>query len=126
MISNHFPVTFGSGWNWVVLSILILGSVAIRHYINLHEKGQHLFWLLPVGAISIFAAVIITAPKSRSTVSSVGEKIVFTQVESIFKQRCQSCHSSSPTDDVFKVAPVGVMFETYEQIEKMQQNMKIL
>jgi uncharacterized membrane protein len=112
MISNHFPSTFGGGWNWLILSILILGSVAIRHYINMHEKGQNLIWLLPIGAISIFAAVIISAPKSIST---SGDKIRYAQVEPIFQQRCVSCHASQPTDEVTKVAPAGTMFETYDQ-----------
>ena len=38
MISNHFPVTYGGAWNWAILAGLTLGSVAVRHYINLHEK----------------------------------------------------------------------------------------
>ena len=121
MISNHFPVTYGSGWNWLILGILIVGSVAVRHYINMHEKGIHLQWMLPIGAISIFAAVVITAPKARNAVPASGEKITWAQVEPIFKERCQTCHSSHPTDDVFKVAPSGVMFETYEQAEKLNE-----
>jgi len=115
MISNHFPSTFGGGLNWLVLAILIIGSVAVRHYINMHEKGQNLIWLLPIGAVSIFAAVIITAPKSIST---SGEKVSYSQVQPIFQQRCVTCHSANPTDDVTKVAPAGAMFETYEQCFK--------
>jgi len=117
MISNHFPSTFGSGWNWLVLAILIVGSVAIRHYINMHEKGQNLVWLLPVGAISIFAAVIITAPK---TVSDSGGSVSYADVKPVFEQRCVSCHSSHPTDDVYKAAPSGAMFETYEQCANLK------
>lgn len=119
MISNHFPSTFGTGLNWLVLAILIIGSVAVRHYLNLHEQGRNLWWLLPVGAVSIFAAVIITAPKKASPPAD-GEVITFAQVEPIFKERCQSCHSSHPTDDVNTVAPAGVMFETLEQCQKMK------
>ena len=39
--------------------------------------------------------------------------------EQIFKQRCNQCHSSKPTDDVQLVAPNGVMFDNYDQIHKM-------
>jgi uncharacterized membrane protein len=103
----------------MVLAILIVGSVAVRHFINMHEKGEVLVWMLPIGAISILAAVIITAPKSVSNPGE-GEPVSFAQVEPIFKQRCQSCHSSHPTDDVNTVAPAGVMFETMEQCQKMK------
>lgn len=119
MISNHFPSTFGSGINWLVLAILIVGSVAVRHFINMHEKGEVLTWMLPIGAISILAAVIITAPKKPGPPVE-GEAVTFAQVEPIFKQRCQTCHSSHPTDDVNTVAPAGVMFETVEQCQKMK------
>lgn len=119
MISNHFPSTFGSGLNWLVLAILMVGSVAVRHYINLHEQGKNLWWLLPVGAIAIFSAVIITAPKPAEP-PKPGEAVTFAQVEPIFKQRCQTCHSAHPTDDVFKAAPSGVMFETYEQCSSLK------
>jgi len=112
MISNHFPSTFGNSLNWLVLAILIIGSVAVRHYINMHEKGQNLVWLLPVGAVAILAAVIITAPKA---ISVSGEKVVYSDVKPIFEKRCVSCHSSNPTDDVTKAAPAGAMFETYDQ-----------
>ena len=32
---------------------------------------------------------------------------------------CASCHASAPTDDVFKVAPANVMFDTAAQIQAM-------
>lgn len=116
MMSNHFPVTFGGKWNWVVMAFIILGSVAVRHFINLHEKGVFLKWMLPIAACIVIGLVIFTAPKSRKTKMEPGEKIAFSDVMPIFKERCQSCHSSHPTDDVFTTAPSGVLFETYDQI----------
>ena len=44
MISNHFPSTFGHPYNWAILAGLILVSTALRHYLNLAEKGQQAFW----------------------------------------------------------------------------------
>ena len=32
------------------------------------------------------------------------------------QKRCVSCHSAAPTDDVYKVAPNGVMYDTPEGI----------
>ena len=117
MISNHFPATFGNAFNWAVLAGLTLASVAVRHYINLHEKGQHAAWMIPFAAIALIALVIVTAPTPSSRKSSA--PVAFSQVQPIFKARCQNCHSANPTDDVQKVAPGGVMFDTPEQIQKM-------
>ncbi|MFM9052872.1 MAG: urate hydroxylase PuuD, partial [Bacteroidota bacterium] len=116
MISNHFPITFSSAWNWIILTGLSLASVAVRHYINQHEKGRNLPYLLVLAFIGIIALVIATAPKSTE---NPDRKISFTEVQPIFRKHCVSCHSSHPTDEVQKIAPNGVMLETADQIKRM-------
>ena len=117
MISNHFPSTFGNTYNWAILAGLTLASVAVRHYINLHEKGERSVWMIPFATIAILALVIVTAPSKRT--DSNHTPVKFSEIQPIFNQRCVQCHSSHPTDDVQKIAPNGVMFETAEQIQKM-------
>ena len=36
----------------------------------------------------------------------------------IIDERCSQCHSSTPTDDVFKVAPSGAVFDSWQDIER--------
>lgn len=36
----------------------------------------------------------------------------------IIQTRCVVCHSANPTDDMFKVAPGNVMFDSLAQIQK--------
>ncbi len=43
----------------------------------------------------------------------------FAQVQPIFQQRCQSCHSATPTDSVYKAPPKGVTFDTPDQIKRL-------
>lgn len=117
MISNHFPSTFGHPYNWAVLAGLTLASVAVRHYINLHEKGITANWMLPFATIAIISLVIVTAPTNKNSKNTA--PVSFAEVQPIFQRRCVQCHSSKPTDDVQTVAPNGVMFETAEQIQKM-------
>ena len=40
------------------------------------------------------------------------------KVRLIISNRCTTCHSAQPTDDVFKVAPSNVMFDTLEQMQR--------
>jgi uncharacterized membrane protein len=40
------------------------------------------------------------------------------EVLAIVEQRCMSCHSSSPTDDLFTIAPSGVIFDNWQDIER--------
>lgn len=116
MISNHFPVTFGQSWNWIILAVLTIASVAVRHYINQHEKGIRSELMLPFAFIALIALVMVTAP--RRTDGS-GEKVTFSQVEPVIKQRCATCHSENPTDETQASAPNGIRFDTPAQIKKM-------
>ena len=43
--------------------------------------------------------------------------VAFAEAADIVHKRCTQCHSSTPTDDTYKVAPNGVMFDTPEQIQ---------
>jgi uncharacterized membrane protein len=117
MISNHFPGTFSPAYNWGILAVLTLGSVSVRHYINLHEKGITSSQFLALGAIALFALVFVTAPKSTPP---SGPPVKFSEVQPVFQKRCLQCHSTHPTDDVQKVPPNGIVFETPQQISKLR------
>lgn len=44
--------------------------------------------------------------------------VEISKIEGIITQRCTTCHSKEPTDDVFRVAPSNVMFDTAEQMQR--------
>ena len=100
MVSNHFPSTFGHEYNWAVLAVISLGSAALKHYLNQHEKGiKAEAWVLPVSVLLILTAAYITAPnlsKEKCT-----DTVTFNEVYPIFAERCTPCHSSKPTDDFY-------------------------
>ena len=116
MISNHFPTTFSDHFNWAVLAGLTVASVAVRHYHNLYEKGRHPFWLLPIAAAGLIAMAIITAPVRKKAAKDL-PPVSFSAIQPIIQNRCITCHSANPTDDVNKTAPNGIMFDTPEQIK---------
>ena len=41
-------------------------------------------------------------------------------MEKIFTLRCVSCHSEKPTDDIWKIAPNNVKFDSSDEIVKMK------
>jgi uncharacterized membrane protein len=122
MISNHYPVTFEHRYNWAVLAALALASAGIRHWFNLRNKGYQNHWILPAAALVMLSLVFVTAP--RASVSGEGPPVAFAQVWTVMSQRCGSCHSAHPTDDVFTVAPNGVVFDTPQQITGYLQQIK--
>ena len=120
MISNHFPSTYGSSLNWIVLMGLSLASVLVKHYLNLIEQGGKSVWILPVAVTGIFAMAVITAPQTKS-VCKENAPATFAEVNAIITKRCVQCHSSNPTDDLLKVAPNAIMFDDPKNIIKYSE-----
>src|SRR5205807_3153627 len=76
-----------------------------------------------VATVALLVAVIrIGAEPSGSTeapgvVSAVNAPVTFAEVRHIIDRRCGACHSAHPSDMTFGgVAPLGVMFDTPEEI----------
>ena len=114
MVSNHFPSTFGNTYQWTVLIAITLGSAGIKHYLNLREKEQLSVWVLPISIVMLLAVAFMTAPQVKT--EGCEEEVTFEQVNTIIQNRCIVCHSATPKDKVWKVAPNGVKYDTKEQI----------
>lgn len=114
MISNHFPSTFGYENPWLILIIITIGTAGVKHYLNLREKGQLAVWILPVSVVILLAGAFISAPPKDP--GACNTKIEFSEVNAIIQERCVSCHSSKPTDDIYKAPPNGVMYDTPDDI----------
>ncbi len=117
MISNHFPSTFGNDQPWLVLAIISLGAAGVKHYLNLKERGQLTYWVMPMSVLILLAAAYITAPAKPG---ECAKEVSFTEVNTIVQKRCIACHSSKPTDDVYTSPPNGVMYDTPDQIFKLR------
>lgn len=109
MVSNHFPSTFGHPYQWAVLAAISIGSAGIKHWLNLREQGRLSVWVLPASAVLLLAVAYVTAPQAAS---GKCKEVSFAEVNTIIQQRCVSCHSSRPTDDVYKAPPNGVKYDT--------------
>jgi len=114
MVSNHFPSTFGYEYPLLILAIISLGAAGVKHYLNLKEQKQLNVWILPVSILILLAACFVSAPSTNPY--ECKKEIQFTEVQEIIQKRCVQCHSKNPTDDVYKVAPNGVMYDTPEGI----------
>ncbi len=116
MISNHFPSTFGHEYPWLILALITIASAAVKHYLNLKEKNQQSVWVIPIATLILLSTVFITAPEP---IGGECEEVTFTEVYSIIQERCVSCHSSRPTDDVWTAPPNGVVYDVPEDITKL-------
>jgi uncharacterized membrane protein len=117
MISNHFPSTFGNEYQWAVLAAITLGSAGVKHYLNLKEKGQLSVMVLPISVLILLAVAFVTAPQLNT--DECKSEVSFVQIYPIITERCTTCHSSKPTDDVWTAPPNGVVYDTPEDIVKL-------
>lgn len=150
MISNHFPSTYGSEYNWLILAALGALSVLARHYFNTRHNGNRFAWALPAAALGMICLAYVTAPNRQPAApnlaattpeqasqaaqqqpqqaveqpaAAASDGVAFAEVSNVIHERCTVCHSAQPTSPLFSAAPAGVMFDTPQQMR--QQAAKI-
>jgi uncharacterized membrane protein len=126
MISNHFPSTYGSSLNWVILAVLMVGSAAFRHFLNI--RFSYGGWLRLAAATTLLTIaavfVLITRANALPSAAASGGPVAFADARAVIQRRCIECHSATPSDSTFTTAPAGVMFDTPEQIQRMAARIK--
>ncbi len=113
MTSNHYAMAFGHEYNWLILIGIALAGALIRIYFVARHKGGASF--LPAGLAIVILAAIALAITPRAQEGNVAVAS-FDQVRNVINARCTSCHSAAPVHPAFPAAPLGVKFDTDEQI----------
>ena len=126
MISNHYPMTYQHEYNWLVLIAIMANAAWIRHFFNLRHVGKTKPAILVSGAIGmLLIALAVSWPSSQSVSVEKSEHgdqalavVTDSRIEELVNTHCVGCHASTPTDDIFKVAPLGVVFDNWQDIER--------
>jgi uncharacterized membrane protein len=124
MISNHYAMTYGARYNWLVLVALCFAGACIRAwFVARHraaQRGGHTPALPALLAAAAFAAVVFALAPSRSHQSAAAgdaaPQIEAADVQRIIAQRCAPCHAQTPTQAGFSAAPNGLVLERLDQI----------
>ncbi len=112
MISGHYPVIYSSNHSWLVLLAVFVIVVMIRHYFNLKGIGKAKNSLIGIIIVALILLIFYLSPVSKN--ENMINKISNKEAQKVINQRCTSCHSLSPIDDIFKVAPGGLILDTEE------------
>jgi len=127
MISNHYPLAFGTQYNWVIAALVFLMGVTIRHYFNSkHARTGNPTWTWLVTALLFVAAAWLSTipnqnPKSDGTQLTKTEVKFsnarhFEQVVETVQGRCSMCHAAEPVWEGLIQAPKNVRLEDKLQI----------
>jgi uncharacterized membrane protein len=121
MVSNHFDDTWGHHLNWLILIVVMVGSAAVRHYMNVRYAGAT--WLGPAIAAAVLTltgVVVLTRVEERS-IPAASAAVAFPQVQKIIMDHCVSCHSRTPTDPIASAVPKDVTFDDPADIKRWAQ-----
>ncbi len=114
MVSNHYAMTYGHEYNWLILIAISLAGALIRVYFVARHKGR----ASPVSAIAavLILLAVAAAIAPRSSAATGDNTIDFDLVRSVIHERCTVCHSANPAHLAFPAAPGGVIFDNDDQI----------
>lgn len=113
MTSNHFAMTYGHEYNWLVLVAISVAGALIRIWFVGRHNGKPSPWIAIAAVFILAATAFAIAPRTQAT---GGGTVSFVDVQMVIKERCTSCHSESPTHPSFPAAPGGVMLDTVDEI----------
>ena len=132
MLSNHYPLAFGTPYAWIIACLVFLMGVSIRHYFNsMHSRtgkpnwtwGLTLIlfvliaWLSSIrhfdGDIESVKAIPLTSYEER-----FAQADGFEDAHKIVQGRCGMCHAREPVWEGIIWAPKGVLLETRADIAK--------
>jgi uncharacterized membrane protein len=124
MISNHYAMTWGHEYNWLILIALSIAGALIRVYFVQRHKGNQTLLPLVAAAIIIAGTAAAITPMPRqplATDDTTTAAEVFAKVQSVIEVRCAGCHAKSPTQVGFSTPPKGVILESAEDIVRQAQ-----
>ena len=124
MLSAHFAFLYGHSYAWLLLVGLMAIGAWVRHYFNLRHRGRTV-WIIPVTAALALAGIAVAIRPSNGGSARPGAAAVpFAEVEQIVAARCAPCHSQSPTYQGFTAPPLGIAFDTPEEIKARAQDIR--
>lgn len=119
MISNHYPMTYNHSANWLVLIAIIVITAAVRQYFVLRHFGKQKPLILVGSVVATIGLAFAIAPVvTELSAEQKLQTVNVTQVKQIIEARCSSCHSHTPTDEVFTIAPAGIIFSDEASIKQ--------
>lgn len=128
MLSNHYPLAFGTEYAWLIAALIFLAGVTIRHYFNtMHSTGAGPIWTWGATLVILLAIVILSSLGAPST----EEEVPLSEGQAVLMEResfedayyavvgnCSMCHAREPSWDGIGVAPKGIYLETEADVAR--------
>jgi len=134
MLSNHYPLAFGTEYAWIIASLIFLTGVTIRHYFNtMHATGAGPNWTWAATAL-IMVLIAWLSSLSGPDDLAAAEARPMTAQEQRFAEapgfedayftvlgNCSMCHAREPGWAGMHWPPKGVVLETEADVARNAQ-----
>ncbi|MGH1464979.1 MAG: urate hydroxylase PuuD [Cognatishimia sp.] len=129
MLSNHYPLSFATQYNWLIAALVFLMGVTIRHFFNsMHARKGMLWWTWLVTVVLFILIMWLSSggPAVKPLEEAEAEMPVaaqrfaeaqgFQEVRDIVLGRCSMCHARAPSWEGIHRAPKSIYLETQGEI----------
>ncbi len=116
MISNHYAVTYGHAYNWLILVALSLAGALVRVYFVARHRGRASPLPLVAAVLLLLAVAAALVPASSNGPVHTTGPVDFARVRSVIAQRCAGCHAAQPTQPGFAAPPKGILLDSVDAI----------
>src|SRR5215468_62646 len=120
MISNHYPLLFGTRYNWLIVAIVLALGPIIRHFFNQRHAGRASpWWVWGAAGLGMIAIGFLSAAGPRDIkAGSLRTPATFADVEEIILSRCSMCHAAEPVWAGIVTAPKGILLDSSDHIRR--------
>ena len=131
MLSNHYPLAFGTQYAWIIASLIFLTGVTIRHYFNtLHKTGSGPHWTWAVTVLLMITIAWLSSVRPTVTVEEAEARELtlyeqkfasaegFGEAYDIVRGNCAMCHAREPFWEGIRWAPKHVYLETEADVAR--------
>lgn len=108
MLIGHFAFVFGADEAWLVFVLVAVLTAFIRVFFNFWHTGRRVWWIPVAAGVGIVALAVWLEPDTPAPTRT--DPVSIAEVQGVIAERCATCHSGVS-------APLGITFETAEQIE---------
>jgi len=131
MLSNHYPLSFGTEYAWIIASLIFLTGVTIRHYFNtMHATGSGPHWTWAVTVLLMIIIAWLSTVSGTETYEEARARALtpyeerfasadgFDAAYDIVLGNCSMCHAREPVWEGIHWAPKGVVLETRADVAR--------
>jgi uncharacterized membrane protein len=138
MLSNHYPMFYGTQLMWLIVALVLVAGALVRHFYNVSHAGKgQPWWTWAVAALCMWLVFWIASASSPLGRERLGLKEAPSiryaahmakppqPVSDVIMGRCAMCHAAAPVWAGIAIAPKGVLLDSPEAVAMQKDAIRL-